>query len=832
MRGASVYQRLGWRLLPLHDVAAGVCSCGKPQCPSAGKHPRIADWPTAATDDPATLAGWAAQWPDANLGAATGEGSGFFVLDVDPDKGGAVSLAALVADHGDLPETVQAQTGSGGTHYLFKALGGISNSAGKLGRGLDIRGEGGQIVIATSVSAKGVYRWINAPWSTPIAEAPAWLINRTLSAVAPHLSDRGSFPPATQAVLDAAACALERHGPAAQGDGGDAHTFVAAAILVHDFALTEAEAWPLLVDWNATGSPEWSDADLAAKMRGGGKYASGAYGGKRTMDALERGRKLINDHVGTGADPFDLIDKAKEIQFTDRGRASKFAKELSAEVGVSVRDLDMPGVHVEVKIPEGTINVTTRIHEVANESIAVIAPEVFQRNGVLCEVVKAERVTFISDLETTRIQDLMSQKSKFCRTDDKGLVAQAAPLTIAAVLHSRRTHDAVRVLEAVTTAPIFLADGSILQARGYNAQARVFLEPSVSVDVPDEPTHADAVAVGAVFQDLLCDFAFAEPADFSSWLAGLLSPLVKAATSNAPAPLICVSASSPGAGKTLLIDIASRIITGGAAEVRPYNPRDPSEWGKRLTAFIKAASPVSVFDNCNGPIGDEGLDRLITSSTWSDRILGASDAPALPNVTTWLATGNNIEPQGDTVRRVLLCRIEVMTERPQERHGFKRPELADYALEHRSELLSAALTLLRAYHCAGRPVQRLPSWGSFTAWSQLIRGAITWSGLADPFLTQQRASNDLNEPENDAHDFWIDVVGASDGIAASIVLEANRADAMSALGLRSSITAHGLKPLIGRFVDKPRDGKRIRKDTDSRRHQTSYYVETISGHRV
>src|SRR5262249_24387762 len=158
----------------------------------------------------------------------------------------------------------------------------------------------------------------------------------------------------------------------------------------------------------------------------------------------------------------------------------------------------------------------------------------------------------------------------------------------------------------------------------------------------------------------------------------------------------------------------------------------------------------------NGPIGsDEGLCSLITSSAWSDRILGASEAPPLPNVTTWMATGNNIQPVGDMVRRVLMVRVIVDVERPQERTGFKRAELAEHCLEHRASLLSGALVILRAYHLAGRPDQKLATWGSFTTWSGLVRGALVWAGCEDPYLTQQRTAADANEPENEAHDFWI-----------------------------------------------------------------------------
>jgi hypothetical protein len=469
----------------------------------------------------------------------------------------------------------------------------------------------------------------------------------------------------------------------------------------------------------------------------------------------------------------------------------------------------------------GEILVGTRLHEVADESLKAITPHVFQRNGVLCEVVRTNRV-FIHDLEPAGIVDLMSRHATYLRPDDnKGAMTTSAPAPIAGILHARRIHPKVRILEAITTAPVFLADGSILESRGYNEQARMWLEPSVDVYVPEEPELKDARQAVALFEDLLCDFKFHAREDFSAWLAGVLSPLCKAAIDNAPVPLICVSAASPGVGKTLLTDLIARIVTGGKSEIRPYNPKDPGEWGKRVTAFVRAGTPVNVFDNINGTFGDETIDRLITASTWSDRVLGASEAPPMPIVGVWYATGNNIEPINDTVRRTLMCRVEVDTERPQERTDFKRPLLEDYTQEHRAELLTAALTILRAYHVAGRPAQKLPAWGSFTAWSQLVRGALVWTGLPDPFLTQQRTARNANEPENDAHDFWISIINDSDGSPADIVFKANEKDVHTVLGMREHLTPLYLRRFVSRFVDKPRQGKRIRREGNR------YHVEHI-----
>ena len=819
MKFADVYARGGWAVVPLHSAVAGVCSCSKGSaCPSAGKHPRLKDWGTHATSDAEVVEEWQDDFPNANVGVATGEPSGFVVLDVDPDNGGFDSLAQL----GALPFTPVQRTGSGGFHYLFELPEGLDvrNSAGKLGPGLDVRGTGGQIVVAPSASAKGEYRWLVGPWEAPLAPMPEELVER-LKRRAPApvpVGERTTFPPASPELLDKARELLELHGPAVEGQGGDQHTFVAACLLVHDFALTDEEAWPLLVEWNELCQPPWSESELRAKLRGGSKYASRPYGVRRSLDAVEAARAAITEWQQLGGPEhlmWAVIGKCRTFAEIcgDTAKRAVIERDLVAATGLPARTLALPKPAQHEDTPAGAIDVTPALHEVADKAIAAIAPHVYARNGVLCEVVKQER-TFISDLEPARIVDLMSRAAKWTRRDAQGaVVVQAPPSPVAQILYARRQHPrAVRVLEAVTTAPVFLRDGSILQQRGYSPQARMFLEPSVAVTVEDLPTLADARAAVDVFRDLLCDFRFAE-GGFESWLAGLLTSLVKSAIGNAPAPLVCVSASTPGAGKSMLTGIAARIIAGAPPEVRPYNPRDAGEWGKRVTAFVRSGQPISVFDNVNGAFGDETLDRLITSTTWSDRVLGASEAPPIPVVTSWWATGNNIEPHGDTVRRVLMVRIEIDDERPQERTDFKRSDLQRYALENRSDLLSAALTILRAYHVAGRPAQRLPAWGSFEAWSDLVRGALVWAGCIDPFVTQRRAADDLNEPEHEAHDFWIGVIEGTDGTPAGIANAANAAEASGVLGTREAITPFTVRRFLRRFIDKPRAGKRIRRES-------------------
>jgi len=156
---AQAYAQKGWQTFPLkpHD-----------------KIPFV-KWADVATCDTTMITGWFDNYPDANIGIACGKRSGIVVLDVDAGHGGYESLTKLIERHGALPETPVSKTGSGGEHIFFKHPGvEIRNSAGKLGAGLDIRGDGGYVVAPPSIHPNGnTYEWAV---DTDLADMPGWMI--------------------------------------------------------------------------------------------------------------------------------------------------------------------------------------------------------------------------------------------------------------------------------------------------------------------------------------------------------------------------------------------------------------------------------------------------------------------------------------------------------------------------------------------------------------------------------------------------------------------------------------------------------------------------------
>ncbi len=228
--------RYAFRGLAVFPLAVGA------KVPPAGSHGLL----DGTTDLDVTRARWE-KTPRANIGAATGGKSGIWVFDVDNHHDGNVALAELESEHGALPRTIEASTPRGGRHLYWKwADDGpeIRNSAGRIGPGLDVRGEGGSIVLPPSVLANGRgYRWIKNG-ARAFADAPAWLVALALP---PPLPPRAKPKPLTGDVdvYCAAAITAELKCLAAAGEGQRNDALNRSAFNVAQFVAAGVvpEAW-------------------------------------------------------------------------------------------------------------------------------------------------------------------------------------------------------------------------------------------------------------------------------------------------------------------------------------------------------------------------------------------------------------------------------------------------------------------------------------------------------------------------------------------------------------------------------------------------------------
>lgn len=175
----------GFAVFPCYTIEDGRCSCGDAKCTSPGKHPigsLVAQGLRNADTDHRIIREWWATYPDANIGVATGDVSGVVVLDIDAKANGEITLTNLEHRYGRLPNTWAVETGGGGFHFWFRMPSAdVRNSAGSVGPGIDVRGNGGYVIAPPSLHKSGaLYRWAEAmhPKITPLSDVPDWLLDR------------------------------------------------------------------------------------------------------------------------------------------------------------------------------------------------------------------------------------------------------------------------------------------------------------------------------------------------------------------------------------------------------------------------------------------------------------------------------------------------------------------------------------------------------------------------------------------------------------------------------------------------------------------------------
>lgn len=192
---ALYYASRGWPVFPTHTATDGRCSCGV-ECGSPGKHPRVKGGLHDATTDAETIRKWWSKWPTANVAIRTGTVSGLLVLDLDSKHGDPEAMigAVEVLAGEDCPRTTVSLTGGGGRHLLFAldpSGDTAQNSSGRLGAGIDVRGENGYIVAPPSKHKSGaLYAWDDygdAEWIPSVDPAPAeWLLRAIAAATKAH----------------------------------------------------------------------------------------------------------------------------------------------------------------------------------------------------------------------------------------------------------------------------------------------------------------------------------------------------------------------------------------------------------------------------------------------------------------------------------------------------------------------------------------------------------------------------------------------------------------------------------------------------------------------
>lgn len=386
-------------------------------------------------------------------------------------------------------------------------------------------------------------------------------------------------------------------------------------------------------------------------------------------------------------------------------------------------DEDVPFVQVNANRPS---------REVVDEACSAVKefndpPEIFRRGREIVRVKIPEdgRPAF-EDVNKAGFDDLLSRSANFAEETEDGFKHTDLPRRLTSRVRARVE---IPQLKAVSQVPVLRPDGSVFRGPGYDEETKVLCRPEGDVPpVPESPTGHELRRATKLLSEPFCDFPFVDQASRANLLAAVLTPVLRPLLSGANVPLFIFDATKQGTGKTLLAD-AVGLVSTGQVPAKMSAPAGEAEWRKQVTAQLRRGQPIVTVDNVKGRISSSALERALTSETFGDRLLGQSRQLDLPADVLWIATGNNLRPEGEMTRRSVLVRMDAGMVRPWERSGFEHPNLREWIRARRGTLVAAGLTLVRAWIDAGRPTPSEGQLGSFERWAEVAGGVLGHAGI-------------------------------------------------------------------------------------------------------
>jgi len=462
-----------------------------------------------------------------------------------------------------------------------------------------------------------------------------------------------------------------------------------------------------------------------------------------------RVQKLVEDVENGDAGAADVLEHAKDFAKlpTHKRAAQKtrlreaLGKELNLnDFRAAIRDAKEDAKREEIEeegIPVISLSDRPSRQFVGEAKTALYdwndPPTIFQRGTTPTHIEEDDQGRpVLTELPEAALDSYVHEAANFIRETDDGVRQVDLPKR-----HIQRIMETATFppVEGIVEVPVMREDGSLLTEPGYDEESQLYFEPAPDLEVPDIPLDPSdeevEQAVDTIWRPLQ-DFPFVDQASKANALALMLTPMIRSVLRDHNVPLAAVDATVQGTGKTLYVTVVSIVSTGRAAATMNA-PDSDEEWRKQITAQLLQGASMIVVDNVRGRLQSSPLEQALTTSIWQDRVLGQSKQVEIPQRATWVATGNNIQPKGDMLRRVYPIRMDAEMERPWMGREFTIDDLETWTEDHRGELVAAALTLARAWFAAGRPEPAVEPLGSFEQWTRTV-GGILEHARVDGFL--------------------------------------------------------------------------------------------------
>lgn len=459
----------------------------------------------------------------------------------------------------------------------------------------------------------------------------------------------------------------------------------------------------------------------------------------------------VLDWLGAGGMRNDLIRMADDLaqipveQFVARvSEYSRLVADPDFDKDPAVALSEVVDIHADqIVIDHGMIK---KLHELTRLSWMALSrankpPKYFRRGSMLVKVAAEDGGVSLKELTPERMRcelDLVGDWRKMGadHKPPKDVVANV-------LVWPDRPLPA---LNSIVEVPIFGPNGMLQTEPGYHPDGKVYYHPPrhlKCLPVPQKPTPDQVAKAVKLIREMIHDFPFEGDADRCHAIAFFLLPFCREMI-DGPTPLHLFEASKARSGKGLLIE--SLLYPSMAEEVFELGEsgKNQDEWEKKLTTALTSGKSAVNFDNINNKLDSGHVARALTQSKWDGRMLGRNVSANVPIRNVWVGSGNNVTMSEEIAGRTIRARIVPAVENPELRTGWLHPNLKEWVIAQRENLIHAAHIIIQNWIANGRPKFETRTLGRFERWAETIGGILELAGVTGFLANYEVASEDMN----------------------------------------------------------------------------------------
>lgn len=671
----------------LQCTCKGKCRHKDPICKgwcnkcSPGKHPATKKGFKEATKEISTIKEWWKSNKNYNIGIVPGF-SEFNVIDVDPKNGGIESLSKLILEYGDMGfnNAPCVKTGSGGFHYWFKAS--INHPLSNSRGNLPI-----------GIDVRGTNGYVVVPPSLHYTgEKYQWINIETLVELR-----KNSF------VLDP----------------------IFISLIKPSFKKTSVHL--SVKNKIDVGTRNNTITSLA------GHYFAKGLSEKKVLSLC------LNDNIKKCNPPLSITEIHTIVRSVQRYHSTKNSKEIIPPLS----DFSEGGIY-KGKFSIIWDNIFDSIKTcfiISNFLETHLNYYIHKNRPVIIENNEIKNVTLLKF-----IFDIVTNINIYKRDKENVLKLYEPSKYHFSLLFENIPNTLSKNLNGIIYHPYLDDNDELIIEPGYNSQTQLYgswhkedYKELSSLRV----SYCECLKqIETINKELFRDVLFKEEKDrtatFVATMTAILRPQLEIA------PLIHVTAPTPGSGKSFLCQLIGKFATNKDIDVNIF-PKTEEEFNKTILASLYNNRSVINFDNIDKDIvAHPSFCAILTSSSFSARKLGTTSDITTTTRILFLSSGNNVNPVNDMARRTMVIELDPKCEKPLNRKFSIDPK---YNLEtKKTQYIIGLLKVILGWVQAGKPFKQTKGVG-FEQWVKYCVQPFLWLGLKDPLegMSTQFQDNSYNE---------------------------------------------------------------------------------------